>query len=150
MTLTEKIAEDMKSAMKAGDKLRLETLRTIKAGLLEKQVEKRPSGGMNADDEISVLISASKKRKESIDIFRLNGRNDLADQEEKELGIIQEYLPKQLSSKEIEDVVGNIVKQVGATSAKDFGKVMSVVMKELKGKADGKLIQENVKKLLEG
>ena len=116
----------------------------------EKQVEKRPSGGMNADDEISVLISASKKRKESIDIFRLNGRNDLADQEEKELGIIQEYLPKQLSSKEIEDVVGNIVKQVGATSAKDFGKVMSVVMKELKGKADGKLIQENVKKLLEG
>src|SRR5258706_9670124 len=101
MTLTEKIAEDMKSAMKGGDKLRLETLRSIRAGLLEKQVEKRPSGGMNADDELVVLISASKKRKESIDVFRKNGRNDLADQEEKELAIIETYLPKQLSVQEV-------------------------------------------------
>jgi hypothetical protein len=148
MTLIDKISEDLKVAMKSGDKLRLETLRTIKAGFLEKQVEKRPNGGISNEDEISVLISAAKKRKESIEIFRNAGRNDLADQEEKELGIIQEYLPKQLSSVEIEEIVRNKINEIGAVGAKDFGKVMPNVMKELKGKADGKLVQETVKKLL--
>ncbi len=148
MALLEKVSEDMKGAMKSGEKLRLETLRTIRAGLLEKQVEKRPSGGMTPDDEVSVLLAASKKRKEAIEIYRANGRNDLADQEEKELGFIQEYLPKQLSPEEIEVVVKKTIGEVGATSPKDFGKVMSAAMKELKGKADGKLIQEVVKKSL--
>ncbi len=148
MTMLEKIAEDMKSAMKGGDKLRLETLRTIRAALLEKQVEKRPSGGMNSEDELGVLISASKKRKESIEIFRKNSRNDLADQEERELAIIESYLPKQLSAQEVEEKIRSIVTQLGVTSSKDFGKVMSAVMKELKGKADGKLIQEQVKRIL--
>lgn len=148
MALLEKISEDMKASMKAGDKLRLETLRTIRAGLLEMQVEKRPSGGMTPDDELVVLISASKKRKEAIEIYSKNGRNDLADQESKELEIIQHYLPKQLSVEEMEDVVRKAIQTVGATTQKDFGKVMTVVMKELKGKADGKLIQETVKKLL--
>ena len=146
--LIDKISEDMKTAMKSGDKLRLETLRTIRAGFLEKQVEKRPTGGMSPDDEIAVLIAASKKRKEAIEVYRNNNRNDLADQEEKELTIIQEYLPAQLSLTEIEATVKRIIENVGATSAKDFGKVMPVVMKELKGKADGKLVQETVKKLL--
>lgn len=148
MTLIDKISEDLKVAMKSRDKLRLETLRTIKAGFLEKQVEKRPTGGMSNEDEISVLISAAKKRKESIEIFRNAGRNDLADQEEKELGIIQEYLPKQLALEEIEEIVRNKINEIGAVGAKDFGKVMPNVMKELKGKADGKLVQETVKKLL--
>jgi uncharacterized protein YqeY len=144
----EKIAEDMKTAMKARQQLRLETLRTVRAQLLEKQVEKRPSGGMTPEDEIAVLISAAKKRKESITIFRDNGRDDLADQETKELEIIQEYLPKQMSEEEIQDFVKKVIADVGAVSAKDFGKVMPVVMKELKGKADGKIIQDTVKKLL--
>jgi uncharacterized protein len=148
MGLIDQIAEDLKKAMKAGDKIRLETLRTVRAGLLEKQVEKRPTGGMTPEDEMSVLISASKKRKESVEVFRNAGRNDLADQEQKELEIIQEYLPKQLSPNEIEDVVKGKIAEVGATSGKDFGKVMPAVMKELKGKADGKLIQETVKRLL--
>lgn len=148
MMMIDKISEDLKKAMKSGDKLRLETLRTLRAGLLEKQVEKRPSGGMNADDEVGVLISASKKRKEAIDIYRENGRPELADQEQNELNIIQEYLPKQLSLDEIESFVKKIITEVGANGAKDFSKVMPVVMKELKGKADGKLIQETVKRLL--
>lgn len=93
MTITEKSAYDMKLAMKSGQKLRLETLRTVRTQLLEKQVDKRPTGGMNDDDEISVLISASKKCKESIEIFKKHGRDDLAEQESKELEIIQEYLP---------------------------------------------------------
>ncbi len=150
MTLMEKISIDLKNALKSGEKLRLETIRTIRAALLEKQVEKRPTGGMTPDDETSVLISAAKKRRESIDIFRQAGRNDLADQEEKELLIIQEYLPKQLAQDEIEIIITKIITDVGATSAKDFGKVMPLVMKELKGKADGKIVQETVKKLLGG
>jgi uncharacterized protein YqeY len=148
MGLMEKIADDMKTAMKSGEKLRLETLRTLRAGLLEMQVEKRPSGGMTPEDEMSVLISASKKRKESIDIFRANGRNELADQESLELSIIQEYLPKQMSAAEVEEVVKKAIADSGASTAKDFPKVMGPVMKDLKGKADGKMIQETVKRLL--
>lgn len=148
MSLMEKVAEDMKVAMKSGDKLRLETLRTVRAQLLEKQVEKRPTGGMTAEDEIQVLISASKKRKESIDVYRQHQRNDLADAEAKELEIIQEYLPKQLTEAEVEVIVRKTIADTGASTAKDFGKVMSGTMKELKGKADGKMIQDIVKKLL--
>jgi uncharacterized protein YqeY len=148
MALLEKIAEDMKSAMKSRDQLRLETLRMIRAGLLEKQVEKRPSGGMTADDEVAVLNSAAKKRKEAMTVYREKGREDLASVEEKELGIIQEYLPKQLSTGEIEEVVRRIIGASGASTAADFGKVMPLVMKELKGKADGRSIQETVKRLL--
>ncbi len=148
MALADTISSDMTKAMKVGDKLRLETLRMIRAGLLEKQVEKRPSGGITADDETAVLMSAAKKRKESIDIFRKNGRNELAEQEEKELTIIQEYLPKQMSPQEVESIVARIIGDLGATAPGDFGKVMPAVMKELKGKADGRIVQESVKRLL--
>jgi uncharacterized protein YqeY len=148
MSMLETISEDLKAAMKGGDKLRLETIRSIRAALLEKQVEKRPQGGVTAEDEMSVLISLAKKRKESITIFRQNGRDDLANQEEKELSIIGEYLPKQLDANEVTQIIKRIVSEFGATSPKDFGKVMPAVMKELKGKADGKLIQETVKQLL--
>jgi uncharacterized protein len=148
MTLQEKILEDIKTSMKSGQKLRLETLRTVRAGLLEKEVEKRPSGGMKSEDELAVLIAASKKRKEAIEIYRQNNRNELAEQEEKELAIIQEYLPKQVSEDEIVAFIRKIIVDVQAASAKDFGKVMPFVMKEFKGKADGKIIQELVKKNL--
>ncbi len=148
MGMSDKISQDLKSAMKAGDKLRVETLRTLRAALLEKDVEKRTAGGMKAEDEIAALMSQAKKRKESIEIFRQNGRNDLADVEEKELGIIQEYLPKQLSAEEVEAAVKAVIAETGAASATDFGKVMPAAMKVLKGKADGKLVQETVKRLL--
>jgi len=148
MNLLDKISNDLKAAMKSRDTLRLETLRTVRAALLEKQVEKRPQGGMTPEDEIGVLISSSKKRKESITIFRENKREDLATQEEKELAIIEEYLPKQLSPAEIEEVVKRVVLSLGVATSKDFGKVMPLVMKELRGKADGKLIQETVKQVL--
>jgi uncharacterized protein YqeY len=150
MTLNDTISADMKKAMKSREILRLETLRTVRAALQEKLVEKRPSGGMTPEDEIGVLISAAKKRKEAMELFRQGGRNDLADQEEKELAIIQEYLPKQLEQKELEEFLRQAILSTGATSPRDFGKVMSVVMKELKGKADGKVIQDTLKKLLGG
>lgn len=149
MDLTQRISEDLRSAMKSGDKIRLETLRTMRAVLLEKEIEKRgPGPGMTPDDEVAVLTSAAKKRKESIDLFRQGGRLDLVAQEEKELAIIQEYLPKQMTAEEIGGVIKDAIAQAGASTAADFGKVMPLVMKQVKGKADGRLVQDLVRKAL--
>jgi uncharacterized protein YqeY len=149
MSLKDTISQDLKNAMKSGEKLRLETLRTLRAALMEKEIEKRGSGNpMSPDDELGVLTTAAKKRKESIELFQNGGRPELADQERKELAIIQEYLPKQMSGEELDKAVRDIIAQSSATGPGDFGKVMPLVMKQLKGKADGRVIQETVKKLL--
>lgn len=151
MALMDKISGDLKAAMKSGDKLRLETLRTIRAALMEKEIERRGSGKeVTPEDELGVLTGAAKKRRESIEQFQKGGRADLVDQETKELGIIQEYLPKQMSAEEVVTVVRSIIAQAGAGGPADFGKVMPLAMKELKGKADGKLIQETVRRTLGG
>jgi uncharacterized protein YqeY len=148
MTLQEKISKDITVAMKAGDKLRTETLRLLRASIIE--LNKR---GLNREitpeEELSVLVSASKKRKEAIEEFTKAGRLEMAQKEEDELKIIQEYLPAQLSEEEITEKLKNIISTIGASGAKDFGKVMPVAMQELKGKADGKLIQTILKKLLD-
>lgn len=147
MGLKETINEDLKSAMKSGEKIRLETLRMIRAQILE--FEKSGIGReMNDDDAMKILLSAVKKRKESIEQYENAGRKELAEKESKELEIIQHYLPKQMSREEAEAVITKIISESGASSAKDFGKVMPVVMKELKGKVDGKLISEIVKQKL--
>jgi len=149
MNLRERISDDLKAAMKSGDRIRLETLRTMRAVLLEKEIEKRGSGpGITAEDEVSTLVSAAKKRKESIELFTQGGRPELARQEEQELAIIQEYLPRQLSAEEVADVVRGAISQTGAAGPADFSKVMPLVMKQVKGKADGKMVQELVKKAL--
>ena len=149
MTLSQKISEDMKLAMKSGDKLRLETLRSIRAQMIE--LTKRGTGSeITPDEEISALLAAAKKRKEAIDLYRQAGREELARQEEQELEIINTYLPKQMSKEEAETVIDGIVSQSGALSMKDIGKVMLVAMKELKGKIDGKSVQEIVKRKLGG
>jgi hypothetical protein len=149
MGLKEQISEEIKSAMKMPNKTRLETLRTLRAALMEREIEKRGSGQpVTPEDEVAVMMSAAKKRKESIEAFEKGGRTELVEQEKKELAIIQEYLPKQMSADDVGKVVEQIVAETGASAAADFGKVMSSVMKQLKGKADGKLIQEMVKKRL--
>jgi len=149
MGLKEKISEDLKGSMKAGDKTRTETLRSIRAALLEREIEKRGSGtGLTPDDELGVLSTAAKKRRESIEMFRKGGREDLVAAESRELAIIEEYLPKQLSEGDVEAEVRNVIAGLGARSASDFGRVMPAVMKLLKGKADGRVIQEKVKKAL--
>ncbi len=149
MSLKETIASHLQDAMRKGDTLRRETLRTIRAALLEKEIEKRGgSTGMTPEDEVAVLTAAAKKRRESIEQFRAANRLELVDQEERELAIIQEYLPKQLSLEEIEAAVRQVMQEAGATGPKDFGKVMPLAMKTLKGKADGKVVQETVKRLL--
>jgi uncharacterized protein YqeY len=151
MGLKEQIGNEIKAAMKMPDKTRLETLRTLRAALMEREIEKRGSGNsVTSEDEIAVMMSAAKKRKESIEAFEKGGRTELVEQERRELAIIQEYLPKQMSADDIAKVIEQIVAETSATSAADFGKVMPQVMKQLKGKAEGKIIQEMVKKRLGG
>ncbi len=149
MTLKETIDAHMKQAMLKREATRLSTLRMIKAKLLEKEVERRTTpGGISAADEMQVLTSSAKMRKEAIEEFEKAGRKDLADKERAELEIIQEYLPKQMTREEIAKVVAELATQLDAQTQKDFGKLMSAVMKELKGKADGKIVQELVKERL--
>ncbi len=151
MNMRETIVKDLQAAMKKGDALRLATLRTVRAALMEKEIERRGAGSpMTEEDEIGVLVSAAKRRKESIDLFLAGGRKEMADQEQQELAIIQEYLPKQMSAGDVEEIVKRVIQETGAAGAKDFGKVMPAAMKQLKGKTDGKLVQETVKRLLGG
>ncbi len=147
MNLKEKINADLKDAMKSGDKLKLETIRSIRALILE--FEKSGIGReLTPEDEIKMLSTAVKKRKDSIEQFRNAGREDLAQKEEKELEIILSYLPKQLNEEEISAEVKRIAETIGAKTKDDFPKLMPLVMKELKGKADGKLVKSIVENYL--
>ncbi len=147
MDLKDRINNDLKEAMKSGDKTRLTVVRSIRALILE--FEKSGIGrDLNSEDELQMLTTAAKKRKDSIEQFRNAGRNDLADQEEAELKVLQEYLPKQLNKDEIKAEVARLALQIGAKSKEDFSKLMPLVMKELKGKADGKVVKSIVENFL--
>ena len=146
--IKEKINDLMKEAMKSGDKLKLETLRSIRAAFIE--FDKSGSGKeLNEEEEIKIINSLVKKRKESIEIFEKANRMDLAEKEKKELEILLSFLPAQLTEEEISKKLDEIIQQLGAKDPKDFGKVMGVAMKEFKGRADGKLVQSLVKSKLE-
>ncbi len=147
MNLEQTITEQMKAAMKSGDKLRLETVRSIRAAILEFNTSGvgRP---MNDDDEVKLLQKLAKKRKDAMDIFRANGRNEAADKEQAELAILEEFLPVMLNEAEVKTIVERVIADTGATTQKDFGKVIGAAMKELRGKADGTLVQTVVKSLL--
>ena len=150
MGLKEQIGEDIKTAMKAKDKIRLQTVRGIKKAILEKEVELRPQGidTLTEEQEINLLSQQAKQRRDSIEQFTNAGREELAEKERQELAIIETYLPEQVSDSEIESIIDEIIADSGAASAKDLGKVMGPAMKKLKGKADGKKIQELVKSKL--
>ncbi len=144
MGLKEILSEDLKMAMKSGDKIRTETLRMLRAQILE--FEKSGAGReMNTDDDMKILLSSVKKRRDSIEMYEKANRPDLAEKEMKEIEIVQAYLPKQMSKEEAELIITKIVTDSGATTSKDLGKIMPLIMKELKGKLDGKLINEIVK-----
>lgn len=150
MSLKERIDQDLKEAMKSGDKNRLNTIRSIRAALLEKEVSIRVGGKAELSDEqeLEVVMNLAKKRKDSIQQYQDADRKDLAEIEQAELAVITTYLPAQMPDEEIEAAVRDIIAQVGATSMKDMGKVMGVAMKKLKGKADGGKVQEMVKSAL--
>ncbi len=148
MSLVERINEDLKGAIKSGDQVLLNTIRSLRAQIIEYQ--KREGGGtITPDDELSILLAAVTKRKEAIEMYTKAGRNDLMEQEKRELDIISKYLPQQMSREEAEAIIQSIITSVGATTIKDLGKVMPLAMKELKGKIDGKVVQDIVKSKLE-
>ncbi len=147
MSLKERVNEDLKSAMKAGERVRTETVRSLRASIIE--FEKSGAGReMTPDEEIKVLTSAAKKRREAIELYDQNNRPELAEKERAELEIIQSYLPQQLSREEIAERVRAVIKEAGAAGPQDTNKVIPTLMKEMKGKADGKLVQEIVKEQL--
>ena len=152
MSLKDRISEEIKAAMKAKDKVRLETVRSIKKVILEKETTVRPQGQdtLTEAQEMEVLVQLAKQRKDAIEQYRKAGRDDLADSEAEELAIIEEYLPQQLSDEAVEAIIDELIAQVGAASPKDMGKVMGPAMKRLKGQADGSKVQAVVKAKLGG
>jgi len=147
MGLREKIIDDMKTAMKSGDKIRLETIRSVRALILEFD-KSGANRELTPEDEIAMLSTAVKKRKESVEMFTNAGRIDLAEKESAELKILQEYLPKQLSEAEIIEEIKTIAAEVNASTKADFAKLMPAAMKALKGKTDGKTVKSLVEKFL--
>ena len=147
MSLKEKINSDLKDAMKSQDKIRLSTIRSIRALILEYE-KSGANKELTPEDEIKMLSTAAKKRRESIEQFEIGGRTELAEKEKQELEIIQQYLPQQLTEEEILNKVKEIAVQIGASSKADFGKLMPMVIKELKGQADGNTIRKFVEQVL--
>ena len=150
MALKEQILEDLKTAMKAKDKDRLQVLRSLKAKLQEKEIAERKDGEatLTEDQAIAVLMKAAKQRKESITQFEEGGREDLAEKEKAELEIFEEYLPKMLTEDVVREVVSKKIADLGAEGPQDMGKVMGPIMGMLKGKADGGLVSKVVKEEL--
>jgi uncharacterized protein YqeY len=144
MNLIEKINEDLKAAMKASEKVRTETLRSIRAAIIEFE-KSGLDRAMSPDDEMKILSSGAKKRREAIEFYDKNNRPELAQKEREELAVIQDYLPKQLLEEEISARIRAIIAEVGAAGPQDANKVNPLLMKEMKGKADGKLVQELLK-----
>lgn len=148
MSLFETISEDIKSAMKARDKVRLETLRNIKKVFLEAKTAPGANDTLEDAQALKILQKLGKQGKESAATFQQANRQDLADGELAQVNVIEEYLPKPLTNEEIEAQVKAIIAQTGATSMKEMGKVMGIASKQMAGKADGRVISEVVKKLL--
>ncbi|MBI4685602.1 MAG: GatB/YqeY domain-containing protein [Nitrospirae bacterium] len=150
MDILKKINEDLVTSMKKRtDELRTSTLRMIKSSIKNAEIAKRGKGDLNEDDIIGVMSAMVKQRKESVEQYLKANRKDLAEKESKEISIIQEYLPKQLSIEELDEIIKSTIKETGVTGAKEMGKLMKELMPRVKGKADGKLVSERVKEILE-
>ena len=148
MNLFDQISSDIKAAMLAREKVRLETLRGIKKEFLEAKTAKGSDGELSDETAMKILVKMEKQRKESARIYSEQNRPDLAESELAEAAVISEYLPKQMTEEELAAALKEIIAQVGATSAKDMGKVMGVASIQLAGKADGRAISTKVKELL--
>ena len=144
----EKMNEDLKVAMKSGDVKKKDALRFILSAIKQKEIDTRTT--LTEEQTFDLLQTEAKKRRDSIGEAEKLGRQEMADQEKMELGLIESYLPKQLTREELEVAVRNAITESGAKSAKDMGSVMKVLMPRVKGLADGKLVNEVVKSLLNG
>ena len=148
MTLFDQISQDIKTAMLARNKVELEALRGIKKELLEAKTSKDANGELTDATSIKVIQKMAKQGKDAAQLFKEQGRNDLAEEYLAQVEVYERYLPAQMSDAELEAQVKAIIAQVGATSPQDMGKVMGVASKQLAGKAEGRAISEKVKQLL--
>ncbi|MEO2064889.1 MAG: GatB/YqeY domain-containing protein [Desulfurobacteriaceae bacterium] len=146
MSLKERLKEDMKAALKAKDKEKLSVIRMLQALIKNAEIDKR--GELTDEEIVSLLQKYAKQRRESIEMYEKGGRQDLVEKEKRELEIVESYLPKQMSEEEIRELVAEVIKEVGASSPKDLGKVMQAVMPKVKGRADGSLVNRVVRELL--
>ena len=149
MNLKEKIVAQLPDSMKKGDKVRTETLRMLKAQILEFE-KKGADQKLTEADELAILNISVKKRKEAIELYEKGNRQELAEQEKAELKILFEFMPPQLSESDATEIIKKIISELRATDDKDFPKVISKVMPELKGKIDGKVVTTIIKNLLSG
>ncbi len=148
MSLETQIMDDMKAAMRNKDKVALEAIRAIKGALILAKTEAGATGEMSEADEIAILSKLKKQRADAAAIYRTQNRADLAEPEEAQIAIIENYLPAQLSEEKVKETIAAIIAQTGAEGMKDMGKVMGMANKEMAGKADGKTISTIVKSLL--
>lgn len=148
MSLFDQVSEDIKDAMRAKDKIRLEALRGMKKEFIEAKTAKGANDELSDETAIQILQKMAKQRRDSADVYTQQNRPDLAEKEQAELVVIESYLPKQLTQEELDSKISEIISQVGATSPADMGKVMGVATKALAGVAAGKTISETVKRLL--
>jgi len=148
MSLEKTIMDKMKAAMKAKDQGALRTLRAIKSEILKAKTAEGAGGDLSEADELKMLTKMAKQRRDSLAIFKEQGRDDLAQTEQEELSLIEEFLPEQMSEADVKSKLEAIIQKIGANSPKDMGKVMGLAIKEFAGAADGKLISKLVKELL--
>lgn len=147
MSLKEKLAEDLKQAMKNKNQLLKNVITMIRADIKQAEVDKRIE--LNDNDIIDVISKQAKQRRDALDEFEKGGRNDLMEETQEEINILLTYLPEQLSEEEIVKIVGETITEIGASSIKEMGKVMAAVLPKVKGRADGKLVNEVVKRHLQ-
>ena len=148
MSLETKVMEDLKKAMLAKDEKSLRSLRAIKAGIIQAKTAEGAGGQIKEEEEVKLLQKLVKQRKDSLEIYEKQGREDLASKEREEIEVIEKFLPKQLSESELRDIISRVIQETGASSPSDMGKVMGAANKQLAGKADGKMIAGIVKELL--
>ena len=148
MSLEQKVMAEMKDAMKSKDEATLRALRAIKAEIIKAKTDPGAGGEVSAEKELGILQKMMKQRKDSLDIYQQQNREDLAKKEQEEIDVIQRFLPKQLSADELRSELKSIISETGASSPADMGKVMAAATKKLAGRADGKTISALVKELL--
>lgn len=148
MSLEAKVMEGMKDAMKTKNEALLRALRAIKAEIIKAKTEPGANGAVSEEGELKLLQRMAKQRKDSLEVFTTQGRADLAQKEQEELDIIEQFLPKQLGADELKVILEKIITEVGAAGPQDMGKVMGVATKQLAGQADGKVVSALVKELL--
>lgn len=147
MTLLDRFSEDLKESLKSRNSLKSSVIRLLKSSIKYREIEKKVP--LSDDEIIEVIMSGIKQRRESVEQFSKGGRTDLVQKESNEIEIMQAYLPQPLTEEELVDEVKSVIKEVGATSAKDMGKVMKALMPRVKGRAEGTKVSSIVKELME-